>query len=138
MAVYVVGFIKYPRWFGSFKNKFQKFNIAEYFYLIATTERIITPILIVASSPFPYASLIVFPIFVVEAVFIAYKKPYLLETWKRPLANKIIAAIICILFTIAAATSNHSNAQIVITILIELILLTVLSYSAYFTIKHLP
>ena len=27
LVVYFIGFIKYPRWFGSFKNKFQKFNI---------------------------------------------------------------------------------------------------------------
>jgi len=59
---------------------------------------------IVAVSPFKYVSLIVFPIFVGEAVFIAYKKPYLQDAWKRPLANKIISAAICILFTIPAAT----------------------------------
>ena len=28
MIIYFIGFIKYPRWFGSFKNKFQKFNIS--------------------------------------------------------------------------------------------------------------
>jgi hypothetical protein len=28
IIIYFIGFIKYPRWFGSFKNKFQKFNIS--------------------------------------------------------------------------------------------------------------
>jgi hypothetical protein len=138
MVIYFIGFIRYPRWYGSFKNKFQKYNICEYFYLISTVERIITPLFIVAASPFKYVSLIAFPIFVAEAVFIAYKKPYLQDNWKRPLANKIISAVICILFTIPATTSNQSYTQIVVALIIELILLTVLSYSGYFTIKQLP
>jgi len=36
VVVYIFGFCKYPRWFGSFKNKFVSFSICEYFYVFST------------------------------------------------------------------------------------------------------
>lgn len=64
VVVYLVGFFKVPRWFGSFKNKFISFSICEYFYVFSTFERVLTPCLIVALSPSKLAAFVVCPIFV--------------------------------------------------------------------------
>jgi len=36
MLIYIFAFCKYPRWFGSFKNKFVSFSICEYFYMFSS------------------------------------------------------------------------------------------------------
>ena len=135
---YVVGFLKVPRWFGSFKNKFLIFNIAENYYVFSTLERLITPTVIVFLSPYKFAGIIVSAIFISEAIFIAVKQPYHTEAWKRPLANKILAATISILTTCAAANPSSSIAQTIIPIFIEVILMIILSYSIYSIVKQWP
>ena len=136
--VYIFGFCKYPRWFGSFKNKFFSFSICEYFYVFSTFERILTPILIVSLSPFKFASLVVCPIFIAEAVFIAYKKAYILNGWKRPFANKVFAALICVLFACAAGMESQESVQKAMPIVIEAIQLLMVCYSGYLAIKQYP
>jgi len=100
-AVYIVALIKLPRWFGSFKNKFLKFDISGYLYVFSTVERLLTPAILVLLGPFNFAPLIVGVILGLEAIFIGCKHAYLLNTWKRPMVNKILAVIICILTTCA-------------------------------------
>ena len=52
---------------------------------------------------------IVMLIFLLEAIFIAITRPYILGSWKRPLFNKIISFIICSFFLSANLTEPNSS-----------------------------
>lgn len=91
-----------------------------------------------ALSPFKFASLLVCPIFIAEAVFIACKRPYTLDSWKRPFANKVVAALVCVLFACAAAMENQESVQKAVPLVIEVAELLMVCYSGYFAIKQSP
>ena len=78
------------------------------------------------------------PIYIAEAVFIAFKRPYILNSWKRPFANKVFAALICVLFACAAVIENQESVQKAVPLLIETIELLMVCYSGYFAIKQYP
>ena len=72
-------------------------------------------------------SIILVAIFSIEAIFIAIRKPYSLGFWQRPLFNKIITAIICLLFVGASITSVNSMINELIPLGILLLLMAVLT-----------
>ena len=65
-------------------------------------------------------------IFAIEAIFIVIKKPYILGFWKRPFLNKILAAVVCLLFVGASITGTNSKINEYIPIGILLVLVVVI------------
>ena len=137
VAVYLIALYRLPRWFGSFKNKFLKFSVFEYFYIWSTVERFITAALIVGLSPSGYSAGVVCCVFVAEALLIAIKKPYILETWKRPFANKLCAIAICLFYVVSSYLEN-SFAKSIVPIFILAIDIAILGFSFYFTFRQYP
>lgn len=95
---YQIALYRYPVWFGCFKKKLAKFTISQHYYLFAAVERLLTASLIVLLSPGAVAVAASSLVVVADLIFILVKKPHLLGEWKRPMANKIVSAVICLLY----------------------------------------
>ena len=104
LVLWGIATFKYPTWFGSFKSKFFKFQVSQHFYALSAAERVLTALLVVSLSPGFVGAGLAALIFTAEGVFILAKKPYTLGTWKRPLLNKVGAALISLLYVGAAVT----------------------------------
>jgi len=65
-------------------------------------------------------------IFLIETLFIAIKRPYTFGYWKRPLFNKIIAVVICLLFLAPVLTKADSTVNQVVPLVILVLLVVVL------------
>ena len=137
LLIWVILSMKYPIWFGSFKKKFLKFEISQYFYVFSSSERLITAILIICLSPGCIAAGVLAGIFAIEAIFIAIKKPYVLGFWKRPFLNKILTAIISLLYVGASLTATNSKINEYIPIGILLVLIAVLVVNTIGSIQEL-
>ena len=127
MVVYVIASYVYPVWFGSFKKKFRKFHISQYFYVFSSIERLVTAALIVCLSPGMMAAGSVSAVFLIETIFIAVNKPYVLGQWKRPLFNKVMTVFVCLLYLGASVTKADTKINEVIPLGILLVLLSVLT-----------
>ena len=125
VTLWVIASWKYSNWFGCFKKKFYLFEISKYFYLFSTIERFITAVLVICLSPGLAAPCAVLPIFIAESVFIVVKKPYALGQWKRPLFNKVVAAVICMLYMGGSIMSADNIINQIIPLVVLSLLLTV-------------
>jgi hypothetical protein len=71
-------------------------------------------------------------------VFIAFKKPYILDRYHRPLANKVIASLICILFGCGAMLESNEAVQKAVPVVIVTLELVMIAYSGYLSLKRYP
>jgi hypothetical protein len=75
---YLIALEKYDAWMGSFRNKFKKYSISQHFYTFSATERVVTVVLIVFSAPSKIGPAGVSAVLLLEIVFLAVNKPYVL------------------------------------------------------------
>lgn len=132
--IYLIFFNKCPVWFGCFKKNFFRFSISEYFYTISAIERIITTAIIVCLSPSYLASGLAGVFILLEIIIIAVKQPYILKRWVRPLTNKIITLIICLLFASASFIDKSSLINCLIPVVVLGLLSIVIIYSTVATV----
>ena len=137
MTLWMVAFCRYSVWFGSFKNKFYIFDISKYYYALSSLERVITAFVIVCLSPGLIASAAVCVIFISEAILLSVKKLYGLEGFKRPLFNKIITVMICLLYVGAALTSADSTINQFIPLIILALLFAVIVVAIVASVQEL-
>jgi hypothetical protein len=123
---YLIALQKFELWMGSFKNRFRKFSISLHVYTFSTIERFITPFLIVFFAPSFIAPAGVSAVLILEALFFAIKKPYLLWDWKRALFLKMCAISICLIHLGDSLTAEGSTWTLYTPLAIPLILLVVL------------
>lgn len=95
---YLIASSQYPLSFGSFKKHFEKYTISSYFYTFSAIERMLTCFLVAFMSPLSFTALAVSLPLSLEAVFILVKRPYVLDRWKRPLFNKTVSILLCLLY----------------------------------------
>jgi hypothetical protein len=127
LAVSMIASAAVPEWFGSFRKNFVKFELSSHFYVFSSAERIVSAVAVIFLSPGMLPAAVVSIILLLETVFIIYKKPYVLQQWRRPLLNKILAIVVCLLYLGASATAADSmvNQFIPLGILAALTLTTV-------------
>ncbi len=78
LICYLVASYKYKQWFGSFKNKFQRYNSSQHWYTFEAIERAMTSIIAVCMSPYPQTPVIMTIPFVLQLLFLIVRKPYVL------------------------------------------------------------
>lgn len=137
LLVYLLVSFYLPMWFGSFKNRFYKFGIVNYFLIFSVIERAVTSFAVGCLSPgfIPPAFLPI--IFLLEFLFIVIKRPYAFGQWKRPSVNKVLAIIICFFYLAANLTDSRSLVNQFIPLAVLLILVAVLIYSSVIAIVEL-
>jgi hypothetical protein len=129
MVVSVIASCRAPEWYGCFRKKFFKYEVSQYFYAFSSAERLGTASLIVLLSPGCFAAGAAMVPLLAESIFIIVKKPYVLGQWKRPLLNKVIAVIICLLYAAASLTTADGLVYqlLPLTILVVLLAVTVVT-----------
>lgn len=134
---YQIALYRYPIWFGCFKKNLAKFSISHHYYLFASIERILITFSIVLLSPGKAAAVASLPIVVASLLLIIVKKPHLLGEWKRPMANKIVSAAICLLYIGSSVSKPTSILNQLIPIIILAVNCVVLGYSSVAAFKSL-
>ena len=89
---------KKPTPFGSFKNKFQKCSISEHFYTFEVIKRIVISFALVFLGPGYLAPSVICGLYILIALYIAIKKPYMIGVWKRALFINISAVLLCFIY----------------------------------------
>jgi hypothetical protein len=78
LVVSVIASVAAPAWYGCFRKKFIKFELASHFYVFSSAERMVTATVIVFLSPGMIAAGFVAVPLLAEAILIVVKRPYVL------------------------------------------------------------
>jgi hypothetical protein len=92
-------FVKHPKFFGEFKNKFTVEIFSQLFYLLYPIERMLNSIFLVTLFNLPFQNGAIILIFCVIFIMIYRKEPYIGKGNNiRPLINQIIIILIQAIF----------------------------------------
>lgn len=80
---------------------------------------------------------IVCAIWLIELLFILIKKPYTIGLWKRPVANKALGIVICVLYAGASLTDPKSAINTYIPLVVLGVLMITLTYSSITVVKDI-
>ena len=76
-------------------------------------------------------------IFIILALFVAVKKPYMLGIWKRALYVKIVAIVLCLIYVGVNFMSSDSSISLYAPFVIIILLLTTLIISVVYSLPDI-
>jgi hypothetical protein len=103
----------FPKSFGEFRRRFEVMNVCRFTYHFAAAERLVTPLLVATLTALSFQLAFVVLLFGAMLAFVAIRRPYVPDSWRRPTANLSIATAILLLYLGCKLAGEASSINVI-------------------------